>query len=288
MRSVPVAFVHETRDLMGVVHGDDFIFVGLDEDLDYAEKLLTDQYEVKNRGRLGTGPGDVREIDVLGRIIKMEDDGITWEGDPRHQVKLEEYFGMDKSSKGLTKNGYKDDQAQGGRQDSPEYLTNEEAKSYRMLAARLNYMGQDNVFIQFPAKEVCRSMANPEVNDFLKVKRVVRFLKGAGTIRTKFKWQSEEEATEIAVYVDSDWAGCVKTRRSTSGGVMKVGCHVIRTWSTTQPTVATSSGEAELIAMAGGASRGLGMRTTMVELGLVPDAVAVKVFTDSSAAKSFV
>ena len=27
--------VHETRDLMGVVNGDDFVFVGLDEDLDF-------------------------------------------------------------------------------------------------------------------------------------------------------------------------------------------------------------------------------------------------------------
>ena len=35
-----------------------------------------------------------------------------------------------------------------------------EAKSYRMLAARLNYMSQDNPMLQYSAKEACRSMSN--------------------------------------------------------------------------------------------------------------------------------
>ena len=116
MRSVPVAFVHEKLDLMGVVHGDDFVFVGLDEDLDWVLSLLRSRYEVKNRGRLGTGPKDVREIDMLGRIIRVTDDGVSWEGDPRHQDLLEEYFGLDVSSKTLSKNGYADDREQGGKE----------------------------------------------------------------------------------------------------------------------------------------------------------------------------
>ena len=62
---------------------------------------------------------------------------------------------------------------------------------------------------------------------------------------------------------------------------MKVGRHVVRTWSATQPTVATSSGEAELIALAEGASRGLGLRTMMMELGFCPELQVVHVATDS-------
>ena len=38
-------------------------------------------------------------------------------------------------------------------------------------------------------------------------------------------------------------------------GVLKLGNHVIKTWSSTQATVATSSGEAELIAMHAGVAR---------------------------------
>ena len=113
-------------------------------------------------------------------------------------------------------------------------------------------------------------MASPQVNDFVRVKKLVRALKGLFPVKWKFRMQSEEEATKIKVFVDSDWAGCRKTRRSTSGGLLLVGGHPLRTWSSTQPTIATSSGEAELISMAEGASRGLGMRSMMSELGCEP------------------
>ena len=53
LMSVLVAFVHETRDMSGVVHGDDFVLEGIDEDLDWVQKLLEDKYELENRGRLG-------------------------------------------------------------------------------------------------------------------------------------------------------------------------------------------------------------------------------------------
>jgi hypothetical protein len=157
-----------------------------------------------------------------------------------------------------------------------------------MLAARLNYMALDNLFLQFAAKEICRNMSKPRRHDFAKVKRVVRFLKGLGNVSLVFEWQTEAEAQQIVVYVDSDWAGCKTTRRSTSGGVLKVGKHILRTWSSTQATVATSSGEAELIAMFDGATRGCGMQAIMTEMGLLPSLAVLRVCTDSSVAKSFV
>ena len=157
-----------------------------------------------------------------------------------------------------------------------------------MLAARLNYMAQDNPWLQFPAKEICRNMANPQAGDFGKIKKVVRFMKGSGEVKFLYEWQSEQEAQEITVIVDSDWAGCKATRKSTSGGVLKVGRHVVRSWSTTQPTIATSSGEAELIAMYEGATRGLGLKSVMLELGFSPQLRMIRVWTDSSVAKSFV
>jgi hypothetical protein len=118
---------------------------------------------------------------------------------------------------------------------------------------------------------------------------VVRFLKGLGELSLVCEWQTEEEAEQVAVFfVDSDWAGCRTTRRSTSGGVMKVGKHILRSWSSTQSTIATSSGEAELIAMFEGAVRGCGMQAIMFEMDLLPSLSVLRVCTDSSVAKSFV
>jgi hypothetical protein len=287
LKAVPVMFVHSERDMVGVVHGDDFVWEGTDDNLDWVLKVLEAEYELKNRGRLGLGEKDVRQIDMLGRVIKIDSEGISWKGDPRHRDLLFDYFGMNAHTKVLTKNGYEDDGTQGGNSDDTE-LNKEEARRFRMLAARLNYMAQDNPLLQFPAKEACRNMARPRVKDFAAVKRLVRFILGSGEVEFRYIWQNMDMAEGIVIFVDSDWAGCRASRKSTSGGVIKIGAHVIKTWSSTQPTIATSSGEAELIAMYDGAARGLGLKSVLKELGMSPDLCLCRLCTDSSAAKAFV
>ena len=59
-----VAFYHSERDLVGVVRGDDFVFVGVDRDLDFVLRVLKENYELKDRGRLGSGDHDTREVDM--------------------------------------------------------------------------------------------------------------------------------------------------------------------------------------------------------------------------------
>eukprot|EP00974_Lingulodinium_polyedra_P121539 11179382-Lingulodinium_polyedra.AAC.1 len=163
-------------------------------------------------------------------------------------------------------------------------LDREEIKAYRKLAARLNFMAQDNPVIQYAAKEACRGMAKPTSGDFARVKKLVRFIVGIVTVEWEYPWQEEWEALNLKVFTDSDWAGCLKTRRSTSGGLAMVGRHPVKTWSATQSVVATSSAEAELYSAAEGASRGLGVQTMLREMGV--NAVLL-VSTDSSSAKAF-
>ena len=87
---------------------------------------------------------------------------------------------------------------------------------------------------------------------------------------------------------DSDWGGCVKDRRSTSGGLWMLGDHCIKTWSATQGAYALSSAEAEFYAMIEGTTRAKGLHSLAKELGFVDLSNVVKLGTDSSAAKSFV
>ena len=63
------------------------------------------------------------------------------------------------------------------------------------------------------------------------------------------------------------------------------GRHCLKSWSSTQSVVATSSGEAEYYALVKGASVGLGMRSMMGEMGVGAD---VELRTDSSAGKGMV
>ena len=46
--------------------------------------------------------------------------------------------------------------------------------------------------------------------------------------------QNEESTVAIDEHSDADVAGCPKTRRSTSGGSLRVGRHALATWSSTQ------------------------------------------------------
>ena len=85
----------------------------------------------------------------------------------------------------------------------------------------------------------------------------------------------------VDVMVDTDVAGCKKTRRSTSGDVLMMGASTLKHWSTTQSTIALSSGEAELSGIVKGASLGLGFQSTAADLGIT---VRLRIHSDSSAA----
>ena len=81
-----------------------------------------------------------------------------------------------------------------------------------------------------------------------KMKRLARYLLQSPRIILESNPNMEDDGI-IDVYSDSDWAGCLRTRMSTSGGVMMFGNGVVKTWSNTQTTIAQSSGEAEYYAL---------------------------------------
>ena len=85
----------------------------------------------------------------------------------------------------------------------------------------------------------------------------------------------------VVVYSDTDWAGCVRTRKSTSGGCILIGSHLIKTWSSTQSSVALSSGEAEFYGVVKAAGYGLGYQALLHDFGMQKQ---LTVFTDSTAA----
>ena len=155
-----------------------------------------------------------------------------------------------------------------------------DATMYRALVARGNYMAQDRTDVQFAVKELCRNMSNPTAGDWAAVKRLGRYLVDKTRVKVRIPYQ--EAVRKLVVWVDTDYAGCRKTRKSTSGGVVMIGNHLIKGWSVTQAVIALSSGEAEYYGIVKGASVGLGIRSVLRDLGC---SVRLVVCTDSSAAK---
>jgi len=97
--------------------------------------------------------------------------------------------------------------------------------------------------IAYAVNKASQATAAPTEADWLAVKRIMRYLKGTVTYGILFKG-----AALFCPYSDADWAGCDKTRRSTSGVVCKMGTGVV-TWSSRkQQSVALSTTEAEIVA----------------------------------------
>ena len=109
-------------------------------------------------------------------------------------------------------------------------------------------------------------------------KRIGRYLVGKPRLVYVYR---KQDLSAIDVYVDTDWAGCVKTRKSTSGGAIMLGRHCLKHWSSTQPSTALSSGEAEFYGVVRGAGHGLGFQALLRDLGIT---AKLRLWTDSSAA----
>ena len=131
----------------------------------------------------------------------------------------------------------------------------------------------------YATKELCRFFATPTKTGVEQLKRLIRYLASAPRLVWKFGIHHDAEPTDLNVFVDTDFAGCHITRRSTSGGAACRGNHLIKHWSTTQATVALSS--AELTGISKGAAQGLGLQTIANDLGIH---LNLSVLTDATAA----
>ena len=93
-------------------------------------------------------------------------------------------------------------------------------------------------------------MANPVKSDWQKLVWLARYLKGAPRLVWEYHWQADREDFPDSIgavagippsgYSDSDWAGDRKTGKSTSGGVIMRGQHLIKAWGRTQDAITLS------------------------------------------------
>ena len=123
-------------------------------------------------------------------------------------------------------------------------------------------------------------MAKPCKGDWRKLKHLARYLIDHRKLVNKFAYQPMPGGLEV--YTDTNHAGCIRTRKSTNGGLILHGGHMIKSWSSTQSVVALSSGESEYYGLVKGVSEALGIRSVLADWRQVKE---INVWTDSSAAK---
>lgn len=93
---------------------------------------------------------------------------------------------------------------------------------------------------------VSRFCANPTEDHMKAVDDIYAYLKHTPNLGLHFRREGIDR--DLHAYVDSDWAGCLVTRRSTTGYVVKLAGSPVSWSSRRQRTVATSTCEAEYVA----------------------------------------
>ena len=107
-KAAPTVFYHPERGVRLVVHGDDFTFMGVRRQLKWIGGLMKGWYDVKERGIMGSAEGEIKEIVILGRILRWADRWLEYEADPKHREVLVREFGLEGNSKAAGSPGVKE------------------------------------------------------------------------------------------------------------------------------------------------------------------------------------
>jgi hypothetical protein len=127
--------------------------------------------------------------------------------------------------------------------DSPLF---DDIPRYRRLIGKLLYLNTTRPDITLATQQLSQFLNSPTITHYKTACRVIRYLKhnpGRGLL---FPRDSEKQ---VLGYVDADWAGCIDSRRSTTGFCFFLGQSLISWRAKKQQTISRSSSEAEYRAL---------------------------------------
>ena len=265
----PALIFRPTDEGRGLVHGDDFMVLGDAVTLREVDSQLKQRYDVKCSGILGCEPDDLREVVFLNRVIRYVPGAapaVEIESDQRHVELLIKELGLEQESKGLDVPAVKKTDADVDAEAKLPTLPLDEVRRYRSVVMRAAYLTWDRPDIVDAVKQCSRKMQSPTSADMTMAKRLGRYLVKYPCLVTRFGQQ--KVPSSITATVDSDYAGCLLTRKSTSGTVLAFGDHTLSATGSLQSTVSLSSGEAEYYAILRGAAAGLKLAALAMDLGI--------------------
>jgi len=141
-----------------------------------------------------------------------------------------------------------------------------DATLYRSIVGSLRYLTHTRPDISFAVGYVSRFMEAPTAEHLAAVKRILRYLAGTLSYGLQYKKEEEKKNMKLVGYTDSDMAGDIDTRKSTSGCIFFLGSCPISWYSLKQRVVALSSCEAEYIVATSAACQGIWLSRLLGEL----------------------
>jgi len=152
--------------------------------------------------------------------------------------------------------------------DSPRV----DATEYRSLVGSLRYLVNTRPDLAFSVGYVSRFMEEPHEDHLAAVKHILRYIAGTRDWGLKYVRKKGDQPALIG-FSDSDLAGDIDSRKSTTGIIFFLGESPISWQSAKQKVVALSSCEAEYIAAATAACQGVWLARLLSE---ILDSVVIK------------
>ncbi|XP_015163281.1 uncharacterized mitochondrial protein AtMg00810-like [Solanum tuberosum] len=135
---------------------------------------------------------------------------------------------------------------------------------FQQLFGSLNYLTITRPDISFAVQQVSQFMQAPRHLHLVAVRRIIRYLLGTSTHGLFFPSGSP---ILLNAFTDSDWAGCLDTRRSVSAWCIFLRESLISWKSKMQDRVSKSSTEAEYRSMFTACSEVVWLRGLLAEIG---------------------
>ncbi|GJY12628.1 retrovirus-related pol polyprotein from transposon TNT 1-94 [Tanacetum coccineum] len=151
---------------------------------------------------------------------------------------------------------------------------------YRSMVGALMYLTASRPDIVHATCYCARYQAKPTEKHLTAVKRIFRYLKDSINMGL---WYPKDTSFELTAFLDLDHAGCLDSRKSTSGGIQFLGGDKLVSWSSKkQDCTSMSSAEAEYVSLSACCAQVLWLRTQLTDYGFHFDKIPM--YYDSKAA----
>ncbi len=229
--------VYIQRGMRLVIYVDDGLIVGDDADINHERDQILKAFKGRKTDPVANDYGE-KTIKFLGAKITIGESTVKISQEEIVE-KVLKTFSMEDShpvktplAKNLENHGDAADQ-----------------KVYRSTVGSLMYLvTTSRPDLAFAVKELSRFLECPKASAMTEARRVLKYLKGTSHYGISFSKSSD--AYLIEGYSDSDFAGEVPGRKSTTGNIVVVGGSSPIFWrSSTQRLTTLSTSEAELVAL---------------------------------------
>ena len=136
---------------------------------------------------------------------------------------------------------------------------------YRQLVGSLLYLTHSRLDLSYAIGVVSRYMQEPHELHWKATKRILRYVKETTSYGIHY---ASRCTLDLVGYIDSDWAGDAKDRKSTSGNVLSIGFGLIFWSNRKQTTISLSLAEAEYRGVVNATTQAIWLQNFLTELGV--------------------